>query len=437
MRLAYQTTLPLDLPKAELSTSSLQLMREGTFIDNMKLPIHRWFRYSAGFSADWVVKTINNLGLNKDSYLLDPFAGSGTSLIAAESVGINSVGLETHPFIFRIASSKLLWHENPNELLNISSAILETAQRNIAPLKLISSPLLAKCYSKANLAKLEALKAAYLDMHTSAPVWELVWLAITSILRPTSMAGTAQWQYVLPNKPKSVVIDPFDAFCARINIIAEDMLFAQSAGYKVNARIFHYDARNLDAAKFPMFDALITSPPYPNNYDYADATRLELVFWGDINGWGDLQDTIRKYLIRSCSQHSAAERLTLDSLLKEDSLKSIRSEITHVCNELAEIRFSKGGKKTYHTMIAAYFLDMSKVFQSLRPILKEKSTLCFVIGDSAPYGVYVPVEKWLGELALAAGFKGHSFEKIRDRNIKWKNRKHKVPLKEGRLWIEG
>lgn len=27
--------------------------RSGTFTDNMKLPIHRWFRYSAGFSAEW------------------------------------------------------------------------------------------------------------------------------------------------------------------------------------------------------------------------------------------------------------------------------------------------------------------------------------------------------------------------------------------------
>jgi hypothetical protein len=47
------------------------------------------------------------------------------------------------------------------------------------------------------------------------------------------------------------------------------------------------------------------------------------------------------------------------------------------------------------------------------------------------------VDVWLGELAVAAGFKSYSFEKIRDRNIKWKNRKHRVPLKEGRLWIEG
>jgi hypothetical protein len=43
----------------------------------------------------------------------------------------------------------------------------------------------------------------------------------------------------------------------------------------------------------------------------------------------------------------------------------------------------------------------------------------------------------LGDLAIAAGFKSYTFEKLRDRNVKWKNRKHTVPLKEGRLWIQG
>ena len=37
--------------------------------------------------------------------------------------------------------------------------------------------------------------------------------------------------------------------------------------------------------------------------------------------------------------------------------------------------------------------------------------VCFIIGDSAPYGIYVPVDEWLGRLAIAAGFKEFHFEK--------------------------
>lgn len=88
-------------------------------------------------------------------------------------------------------------------------------------------------------------------------------------------------------------------------------------------------------------------------------------------------------------------------------------------------------------MVAAYFADIASVFYALRSACRAGSRMCFVIGDSAPYGIYVPVDNFMGRLAVASGFSKYSFEKIRDRNVKWKNRKHRVPLKEGRLWIEG
>ena len=88
-------------------------------------------------------------------------------------------------------------------------------------------------------------------------------------------------------------------------------------------------------------------------------------------------------------------------------------------------------------MIAAYFKDMAEVWLALRRATAKGALVCFVVGDSAPYGVYVPVDRWLGELAVAAGFKSFEFEKTRDRNLKWKNRKHRVPLHEGRLWVKG
>jgi len=103
---------------------------------------------------------------------------------------------------------------------------------------------------------------------------------------------------------------------------------------------------------------------------------------------------------------------------------------------LAE-RESHGGKKNYHAMIAAYFLDMATTLVDLRRVCRQGGDVCFVIGDSAPYGVHVPVERWLGELAVSAGFDGYEFQKTRDRNVKWKNRKHRVPLKEGLLIISG
>jgi len=162
-----------------------------------------------------------------------------------------------------------------------------------------------------------------------------------------------------------------------------------------------------------------------------------MTFWGEISSWSQLQPTVRKYLIRSCSQHSAAEKLELTELLEDRSIDPIKDELSFVGYQLQEIRKEKGGRKTYHTMVAAYFSDLAKTWQALRARLREGGEVAFVVGDSAPYGIYVPVEQWLGELAIAAGFNSYNFVKFRERNVKWKNRKHSVPLKEGVLWIQG
>lgn len=86
--------------------------RSGSFVDNMQLPIHRWFRYSAGFSAEWVRELIHSEMQAGPVHVLDPFAGSGTVLLEAEREGAEGLGIESHPFIARIAQAKLAWRED-------------------------------------------------------------------------------------------------------------------------------------------------------------------------------------------------------------------------------------------------------------------------------------------------------------------------------------
>jgi hypothetical protein len=406
-----------------------------TFVDNMRLPIHRWFRYSAGFSAEWVKYVILKYA-KPESVILDPFAGSGTTLVAANELNISSVGYEKHYFVRRIANTKLHYSVDYNYLNKLCNEIL--CMQVYDRFDFETQPdLLKRCYSPDTLKTLVSMKEKFFRVMDNSLESELIWLAITAILRSSSSAGTAQWQYILPNKKKKNVLEPKEALKQKLNEILLDIqLFAQK---KVNslALMLDHDARDILADYDNTFDILITSPPYPNNYDYADSTRLEMIFWEEINGWSDLQEKIRKGLIRSCSQHSAAERLILENILTKPLLAPIQGELRNVCGNLEQVRLEHGGKKTYHTMIAAYYYDLAQVFVSLRRIMRNGSILCFVIGDSAPYGVYAPADVWLGKLAIAAGFESWFFEKTRDRNIKWKNRKHSVPLKEGRLWIRG
>lgn len=419
--------------------SNAKASRTGAFTDNMKLPVHRWLRYSAGFSAEWVERVVRNRP-GTGGLFFDPFAGSGTSLLAAQAAGMQSAGAECHPFVVRIAEAKLAWQSDPRLLRSRAAELIGRAKANISQND-VTSVLLLKCYSEQALAQLETLRQAFCDEPEGDPVSGLLWLAITAILRECSGVGTAQWQYVLPNKSKSKVLQPFDAFEKRIEMFSADMNNRQISVDRpiATTKVLAEDARDLTGFSdlYEKVNLVVTSPPYPNNYDYADATRLEMTFWREITGWSDLQKTVRCKLVRSCSQHSAAEKLQLESLLDSEAIAPIRDELTNVCNELSEVRETKGGKKTYHTMVGAYFNDLALTWRALRHLCATGADVCFVIGDSAPYGVHVPADRWLARLAVAEGFSSPRFEKIRDRNLKWKNRKHRVPLLEGNLWVRG
>jgi DNA modification methylase len=406
-----------------------------TFIDNMKLPIHRWFRYSAGFSAEWVKYIIKKYA-KTNSMVLDPFAGSGTTLVAANELNIPSIGYEKHYFVNRLANTKLNYSVNFDYLNKLYSGVINNHLSDSFDFE--SQPdLLKRCYTPEVLKNLVLLKNNFFRIADDTIESKIIWLAITAILRSSSFAGTAQWQYVLPNKKKKNVLEPKEALNRKLNEITHDIQLFNKKNISSLAKMLDHDARDILVNYANAFDILITSPPYPNNYDYADSTRLEMIFWEEITGWSDLQSKVRSSLIRSCSQHSAAEKIKLENILGNPLLAPIQDELTEVCRNLEQVRLEHGGKKTYHTMIAAYYFDLAKVFVALRSVMREDSIVCFVIGDSAPYGIYAPADLWLGKLAMAAGFKSWVFEKTRDRNIKWKNRKHSVPLKEGRLWIRG
>ncbi len=420
----------------EIDIQTKQHGRSGTFVDNMKLPVHRWFRYSAGFSAAWAAQSIAARKSEERLNVFDPFVGSGTVAIEAIAAGANGIGVESHPFVRRLAKAKLNWPDSPRCFESHAEQILAAARKA----KVCASkypPLVEKCFPTETLNRLDAIRRSWTNLDNGSTESELCWLALVAILRSTSPVGTAPWQYVLPKKTKAQPGEPFRAYRDQIDMMVADMSAFAMHSSNGHGEVLDDDARVLHSAPEDWADLIITSPPYANNYDYADATRLEQSFLGEINGWGDLQTTIRPYLVRSCTQHVAPVVQETEEILAHESLEAIRSEIREVCAKLRKERETRGGRKPYHTMVAFYFYDLSTVWLNLRRVARTGSSVCFVIGDSAPYGIHVPVERWLGELALAAGFRRYRFEKIRDRNTKWKNRKHRVKLHEGQLWVDG
>ena len=406
--------------------------RSGSFVDNRRLPIHRWFRYSAGFSGAWAEALLRDW--RGEGAVLDPFAGVATTLLAAAGCGRAAVGVDAHPFVVRIGRAKLL-RPDPTDLTRFAYELLDRA-RHAAPGAEQDWPdLVTRCFEPEPLDRLGRLRLAWEHLADESPEAELSWLVITSLLRPASHVGTAQWQYILPDRRKAAVQEPFALFDELVAAFATDLGLVRPLETGPAPVLHLGDARTLQDVRDDSVGFVLSSPPYANNFDYADTTRLEMSFWGLVRSWGDLHDAVRRHLVTSCSQHASKERLQLDELLADPLLDPLGAELAETTGTLATVRKERGGQKHYHTMVAAYFLDMARTMHALRRVCRCDAALCLVIGDSAPYGIHVPVERWLGTLALAAGFGEWRFDQLRERNTRWKNRKHRVPLKEGRLWL--
>jgi hypothetical protein len=68
-----------------------------TFMPNKARPVYNWLYYKEGFSRELVIKLLNMFSPDRKDWVLDPFCGVGTTLLACLESGVNSVGFDVHP----------------------------------------------------------------------------------------------------------------------------------------------------------------------------------------------------------------------------------------------------------------------------------------------------------------------------------------------------
>ena len=255
--LAMKTTQLQIFPQAEP-----EYLRDNssTFVGNLSLEIHRWFRYSAGFSGEWARELIHQESINGRKRVLDPFAGSGTVLIESESCNVESVGIEAHPFVSRVARTKLLWRADTDEFQKLAAKLAKTA-KTIQPNIDDYPSLIYQCFDTKDLEQLDSLRQSWVNHQNDSDCSGLSWLALISILRECSPVGTAQWQYILPNKRKARKLSPFDAFSLKVQAMSEDMVSRQTRIIKSKSSVIAGDARDCKGVKDGWADLIVTSPP--------------------------------------------------------------------------------------------------------------------------------------------------------------------------------
>ena len=273
----------------------------------------------------------------------------------------------------------------------------------------------------------------------SLAISDFLLLGLISLLRKVSNVQTG-WPYIAPKKQKlsSSTKDVLSEFRYQILKMIGDLVLVKNEAHPnyVNTvhKIFNADSRNtIGFIDDESVDYVFTSPPYLNNFDYADRTRLELYFLGEAKTWGDISKNIRNKLITSATTQ----------IIRNNSRYNISEELHQLCPEvyqflktattkLSDLRMTKGGKKSYDLLVAGYFNDMLSVIADIFRVLKHNKKAVFILGDSAPYGVHIPTDELIAKIGLGIGFSGYKIDILRTRGEKWKDnpQRHNVLLRE-------
>jgi len=87
-------------------------------------PIHNWYRFVLSFPPHLVREYISKFNLNSTSCILDPFCGTGTTLVEAKLNQINCIGIDVNPMSCLASNVKTQWDIDISAFRNTSWQIV-------------------------------------------------------------------------------------------------------------------------------------------------------------------------------------------------------------------------------------------------------------------------------------------------------------------------
>ena len=267
-------------------------------LESQDRAFHDWYRFVLAFPPHLVRDYMDNFGLNSQSVVLDPFCGTGTTLVECKLRGISSFGTEANPFAHFATSVKTDWELDADLLYQQSRKVAEVALDMLRkqgiddkvpfdgdidslPLRQLS-PEADKLILTNSISPLPLHKALVLleilEQFRSERTYRHQILALADAL-VFSASNLHFGPEVGVGKPKSDA-PVIASWLSAVEKMANDLRYVADKPH-ANSHAYLADARRINEALPPeSIDAVITSPPYPNEKDYTRITRLEFSCFG-------------------------------------------------------------------------------------------------------------------------------------------------------------
>ena len=402
------------------------------FTSNMNEPRHRWYDFKEGFSSTLVKKAIEDARKTKNDdsrfTLLDPFSGSGTSILTALQNDCDAIGFEINPFMSFVGQTKCIKKskEYDKYIKELDFICKSPPFRKKSSLEGISTFSPPKNIADGDkwLFNLDVLRT-FEALKNNAHLVEDSDIFILALLFSMMQCCNAKKDGKCLRYIKSWKENEYSGqnlrklFRVNANNMIEDIVSTPlNTG---NSKIILGDARELfKRIETNAIDLIIFSPPYLNTFDYSDIYRPELYLSGMINNNDELMQ-IRKKTIRSHVQ-CKWEHKDCSNML---SVKRIVGQLEKKKSDLWNTNIPQ--------MISSYFFDLEIVINQAYRVAKPGAKLWFVVSTSAYAGIEIPVDIILADIAetnhwIIEGV--YALRKLRTSSQCENNNKQKVKLRE-------
>ncbi|MBO2449036.1 hypothetical protein J4573_18175 [Actinomadura barringtoniae] len=355
---------------------------------NSNEPIHRWFHFKEGYSWALIPRLLKDSpSLPRDQLaILDPFLGSGTTLVSSlmlgreEGFSVRGLGIERNPAIYAIAVAKVNAALKGVSLLEaISSAEnafwkeYKRLIRRRQDLSTSSTTLNNLDYFDANhVHSLLALGRAS-RVIDEVDVRAIFQACVAAVVEP---AGRVRRDgRALRYMSKKRVVDPQAAFKERLAKCVNDISCLPDPSRHATAEVLQDDARGVGAIAAG-FDAnlIVFSPPYPNNIDYTEVYKMEawaLELYADV-------DELKNQRLRTIRSHPSLRFSDDYAFMQNDFKNPVVSLISPILDSVPDDRYQRGRRQ----VISGYADDMLKVLCGLRNVAAVGSYCAIVVGNS-------------------------------------------------------
>lgn len=397
------------------------------------LPVHEWYRFVLSFPPHLVRDYLSRFGLTSEQRVLDPFCGTGTTIIESKKQGVPSVGLEANPVAHYAAQTKADWNVDPDALLVHAEGIAREAERRLQrfPLQEDRGPLFTSGEGVAVLRTLlpEQEQILITDSISPRPLHRA--LVLLEVIEERNdarfhdherVALAKQLVYSVSNlkfgpevgvsRVKKLDAPVVHCWLEGVRAMAHDLRMVQPLR-AVEAQVYRADARRVGEVLEPQsVDAVITSPPYPNEKDYSRTTRLESVLLGFMQSKADLR-THKEGLLVSNTRNVYVNDETDRWVEKNARVQELAAQIEARRVELGK---TSGFEKLYARVVKLYFGGMTRHLEELKPKLRPGAHLAYVVGDQASYfRVMIRTGQILTEIAEGLGYETESIDLFRTR----------------------